>query len=325
MAKNNRNHFLVVFITASVGLLLTLSLMPTGSHPNLLGNLGSGLFYFLYSGFGLCAWVFPFVFFFVAYSAFKDKPIHKSGFKLVGLSLVVLSISVLFRVIIPNNEMREGVKWSGLLGSLIGDPMEAVLTPFGTAVICFLVIVLALWFLEAEDHVVKGIQGAGEGFARGGGWFKEHGFNTFAVLYEEAQKLIQTWISRQDEKRVVEEAHRKLEGDFKVGNTPVKTAKTPAAPLVPMVEPKPQKTAKTSGRTLFTGEAEPPQPEPVVSEPASDEDDVVAAAMAEATLKTEKSVIKEKGVYVMEDESAMKSPKRPSGLSAVGNCRTFTF
>jgi S-DNA-T family DNA segregation ATPase FtsK/SpoIIIE len=314
MAKNNRNHFLVVFITASVGLLLALSLMPTGSNPNLLGNVGSGLSYFLYSGLGLCAWVFPFVFFFVAYSAFKDKPIHKSGFKLVGLTLVILSVTVLFRVVVPNSEMREGVKWGGMLGALVGDPMEAILTPFGTAVICFLVIVLALWFLEAEDHVVKGIQGASEGFVRGGGWFKEHGFNTFAVLYEEAQKLIQTWTSRQDEKRVVEEAHRKLEGDFKVGNTTVKTTKTASTPLVPVVEPKPQKTAKTSGRTLFTGEAEPLQPEPVVSEPTTDEDDVVAAAMAEATLKTEKPIIKEKGVYIMGDESAIEeepeTPKR---------------
>jgi hypothetical protein len=203
MAKHNRNHFLIIFIFSAVGLLLTLSLIPTGANPNLLGNFGE-LFFFLYKGLGLCAWVFPFVFFYVAYARFKDKPISKSGFKLIGLILAVLAIMTLFRVFVPNVQMLEGVEWSGELGKLMGDYMEAILTRFGTAVICFLVIILALWFLEAEDHVVKGIQGAGEGFKRGGGWFKEHGFNTFAVLYEEGQNLIRNWTSRQDQKRVVE-------------------------------------------------------------------------------------------------------------------------
>ncbi len=42
MAKDERHHFLVVFLTGSLGILLGLSLIPTGAKPNLLGNIGSG-------------------------------------------------------------------------------------------------------------------------------------------------------------------------------------------------------------------------------------------------------------------------------------------
>lgn len=264
MAKSNRQHFLAIFIMGSVGFLLTLSLIPTGTNPNLLGNFGSGFSYFLYTGFGLCAWVFPLVLFYLAYARFKDKAVSKAGFKLVGLILTVLSTSVLFRVILPNIEMREGAEWGGELGKLFGDPMTAVLTRFGTVVICLLIIVLALWFLEAEDHVVKGLQGAGDGFKKGGGWFKEHGFNVFAVLYEGVQKSIEKWTSRQDQKRVVEDAHRKLQGETQAIKASPKVEKvSKPVPLVPTVETKPEKATKPATRKLFTGEAEPAVPEPV--------------------------------------------------------------
>jgi DNA segregation ATPase FtsK/SpoIIIE-like protein len=292
--KSNRQHFLVIFITGAVGFLLTLSLIPTGTSPNLLGNFGSGFSYFLYAGFGLCAWVFPFVFFYVGYARFKDKPISKAGFKLVGLILTVLSISVLFHALLPNIEMYEGAEWGGGLGKLVGDPLEAVLTRFGTVVICFLTIILALWFLEAEDHVVKGLQGAGEGFKRGGGWFTEHGFNVFAMLYEGVQKSIENWTSRQDQKRVVEDAHRKLQGDTQALKNPSKVEKaSKPVPLVPIVEPKAEKTSKPSSRKLFTGEAEPVEPEPVFVEPVEDEE-LVDSAAAEAFHGTEPMTAKQK-------------------------------
>jgi len=283
MAKSNRQHFLAGFTAFSAGFLLTLSLIPTGTSPNLLGNFGSGLSFFLYVGFGLCAWVFPFVLFYLAYVRFTDKRVLKVGFKLVGLILAVLSISVLFREILPNVEMREGAEWGGELGKLLGDPMAEVLTRFGTVVVCFLVIILALWFLEAEDHVVKGLQGAGERFKKGGGWFKEHGFNVFAVLYERVHEAIENWTSRQEQKKVVEDAHRKLQGaDQAVKVSPRIEKVSKAVPLVPVVEPKPEKTPKSSGRKLFTGEAEPLEPAPVVAGPVEDED-LVASAMAEAS------------------------------------------
>ncbi len=294
MAKNNnRQHFLILFILCVAGLLLTLSLVPTASNPNLLGNMGSGLSYFLYSGFGLCAWVFPAVFFVIAYARLQDRPIHKSGFKLVGLVLVVLSVSVLFRVLLPGvalfsaSQLREGVEWGGKLGSLVGDPMEAELTRFGTVVIAILVFVLALWFLEAEDHVVKGLQGAGDGFKKGHGWFKERGFNVFAMVFEEVGKFWEEWNARRDEKRVADEARQKIQND----NSPrpsVRALSTVPAPVVA----KPAKPIKS--KSLFTGEAEPtPEPKPMPSA-LVEEEDMVAIAMAEAANDSDPMTLKQK-------------------------------
>jgi DNA segregation ATPase FtsK/SpoIIIE-like protein len=311
--KSNRQHFLVIFITGAVGFLFTLSLIPTGTSPNLLGNFGSGLSYFLYAGFGLCAWVFPFIFFYIGYARFKDKPITKAGFKLVGLILTVLSTSVLFHAILPNVEMREGAEWGGGVGKLFGDPLEAVLTRFGTIVICLLAMILALWFLEAEDHVVKGLQGAGEGFKKGGGWFKEHGFNVFAVLYERVQGAIESWTSRQEQKRVVEDAQRKLQGDTQAVKTSPKVEKfSKPVPLVPIVEPRPEKAAKPAARKLFTGEAEPPAP--VAAGPVEDED-LVASAMAEAFHNTDPMTAKQKmqaaGIETGEDDGESVEESKP--------------
>jgi len=319
MAKNNRRHFLVVFITGSAGLLLTLSLTPTGINPNLLGNVGSEFSYFLYSGFGICAWVFPLVFFYVAYARFKDKPIARAGFKLVGLILGLLSVMVTLHTLFPNVEMQEGAEWGGKLGSLVGEPMEAVLTRFGTVVICLLIIVLALWFLEAEEHVVKGLQGAESGFKRGGSWFKDHGLNIFPVLYEGIQKLTEQWTSRRDEKRVVEEAHRKLQGETQTANPSPRAEKASRAiPLVPVVEPKPEKTPKSSGRKLFTGEAEPSTPEPLAASVEDSGDDMVAIAMTEASANSAdpmslKQKMEAAGIEVAgEDEESAVEPVKPA-------------
>ncbi len=314
MAKSNRQHFLAGFIAFSAGFLLTLSLIPTGTSPNLLGNFGSGLSFFLYVGFGLCAWVFPFVLFYLAYVRFTDKRVLKVGFKLVGLILAVLSTSVLFREILPNVEMREGAEWGGELGKLLGDPMAEVLTRFGTVVICLLVVILALWFLEAEDHVVKGLQGAGDGFKRGGGWFKEHGFNAFAVLYEGVQGAIENWTSRQEQKRVVEDAHRKLQGTDQAVKTSAKVEKiSKPVPLVPIIEPKPEKASKPATRKLFTGEAE-PEPAPVVAEPVEDED-LVESAMAEAFHNTDPMTAKQKmqaaGIETGEEDGESVEESKP--------------
>ncbi len=306
-----------MFILGSIGLLLSLSLIPTGENPNLLGNAGSGLSFFLYSGFGLCAWVLPAVFFYLAYARFKDDPVQKPGFKLVGLTLLVLSVSVLFRVFFPGvgmfsaSQLREGIEWGGKLGSLVGDPMEAALTRFGTVVIAILVGVLALWFLEAEDHVVKGLQGATVGFQKGGGWFKEHGFNVFAMVYEEVARFWKEWNSRSEEKRVVEEARQKIQGESKT-TTLDRQAKV-QTPVIPKAQP--AKPAKS--RALFTGEADepaPPAPAPTPVLEETNEEDMVAMAMSEAKSKssdpmTLKQKIEAAGIETAEEETP--EPEKP--------------
>lgn len=173
MAKDERHHFLVVFLTGSLGILLGLSLIPTGAKPNLLGNIGSGASFFLYDGFGLCAWVFPLVFFRFAVARFQNAPLSKPGLKIIGLFLGLVSLCAALHVLFPNiqmfspAQMREEIEWGGKLGQVVGDRMEAVLTRFGTVVICLMVLVLAAWFLEKEEHLVRAAKGTLEGFSRG--------------------------------------------------------------------------------------------------------------------------------------------------------------
>ncbi len=324
MAKNDRHHFLVVFLTGSAGLLLSLSLVPTGEKPNLLGNVGSGLSYFLYSGFGLCGWAFPLIFFRFAYARFKDEPLSKPGLKLVGFILALVSICSFLRILFPGvemfsvSQMREGVEWGGKLGSLVGDRLESVLTRFGTGVICLLVLVLSAWFLEKEEHLVKALQGVLEGFGKGGAWFQENGFNAFALLYEKAVKGFADWKARQGEKKAAQEARRKLEAEDNVlaaspkGPKPTVVVKPSSAVMAAMKSEKTSKTAALS-KPLFTGDAEPePTPEPF-SAPLEEEDDMVAIAMAEAKVSDPMSLKQKMEAASIDtgDDEAEKEPEKP--------------
>ncbi len=191
--------------------------------------------------------------------------------------------------------MREEIEWGGKLGQVVGDRMEAVLTRFGTVVICLMVLVLAAWFLEKEEHLVRAAKGTLEGFSRGGKWFQEHGFEAFALLHEKALAAFSDWKNRRQEKKVADEARRKLKTGTETVKFPTREEPAPRkpkpAPIVATVELSsksalPQKTsAKSKG--FFTGEVEPEELSPNTFHPAADttpetEDDVVSAAMAEA-------------------------------------------
>jgi DNA segregation ATPase FtsK/SpoIIIE-like protein len=279
MSKNDRHHFLVVFILFCLGILILLSLVPTASKPNLLGTPGSLLSYFLYAGFGLCAWVFPAVLFWVSYIRFKDETFPKPGLKLLGLLLTILSVCVLTQVFFPGvqmfspSQMREGVEWSGQLGLLVGTRMESVLTRFGTVVICLMFLVLAAWLLEKEGHLIQAAKRTWEGFQKGGRYLEENGFGVVSVLKERLGKAIQDFQHRQQAKKVAEEAHAKLE---KRQRPTVSTGK-PETPVssIPRIPP----PSKPTGRALFTGEAD--EEKPAVVKPL-DEEDLVSAALAEA-------------------------------------------
>ena len=338
MAKDNRHHFLVVFLTGSLGLLLALSLIATGAKPNLLGNVGSGVSYFLYDGFGLCAWLFPFGFFAFAFARYQDETLSKPGLKLVGILLGLTALCACIHVLFPNvqmfspSQMREGVEWGGWLGGRVGDRMEAVLTRFGTVVVCLLVLVLAVWFLGKEEHLIKAAKGLLEGFARGGKWFQEHGFEAFVLAHENALKVIANWKNRRQEKKVADEARQKLEARSEM-------AKGPAPRQVVTPAPRPAPVVATVGaaspgskslkppvksKAFFTGEAEEdlpsgfPEPAPVASKRGgavvADEEDVVAAAMAEAKSGKEPLNLKQKmeaASIEMADEDPEEEPEKP--------------
>lgn len=321
MSKNDRHHFLVVFILFCLGILILLSLVPTASKPNLLGTPGSLLSYFLYAGFGLCSWVFPAVLFWVAYSRFKDEPLQKPGLKLMGLLLTILSVCVLTQVFFPGvqmfspSQMREGVEWSGQLGLQLGTRMESVLTRFGTVVICLMILVLSAWLLEKEGHLLQAAKRAWEGFQKGGRYLEENGFGVVSALRERLGKAFQDFQQRQQAKRVADEAHEKLEKRQRPSASPP-TTEVPPTPA-PRVAP----PVKTPGKVLFTGESE--EEKPPLVEPL--EEDVVSAAMAEAKGSKNSMTTKQKmeaaSIEMAEEEGkALRRKKPPNASSDNGNC-----
>ncbi len=312
MAKNERHHFLVVFLVACFGILLLLALVPTADKPNLLGMPGSYVAYFLYAGFGLCAWVFPLVLFRFAYSRYEDAPFTKPGLKLLGLFLGILSTCVLMRVFFHGvqmfspSQMREGVEWSGLLGIQVGDRMESVLTRFGTVVICLMTLVLSAWFLEKEEHLVTAAKRVGEGFQRGGKFLEEHGFEAVTILKERLQKAYQDYRTRQETKSVAEAAREKLQKNHT-------HASAPERPATAVVKPQPSKPAPI----LFTGVAEEIEEKPALTSDLPEEEDMVSAALAEAKGATGNSMTTKQKMEAAsiemadeEEEPEEETPKR---------------
>ncbi|HUO58886.1 MAG TPA: DNA translocase FtsK 4TM domain-containing protein [bacterium] len=327
MASDKRHHFLIVFLAGSAALLMALSLIPTGEKPNLLGNVGSHTAFFLYSGFGLWAWIFPLVFLRFAIARFTDDPLNQPGLKIVGLVLGLVSLCVITRVLAPGvqmfsaAQMREGVEWGGKLGALVGDPMESVLTRFGTGVVCLLVLVLSAWFLEKEEHLVTAVRRAWEGLSRGAQWFGEHGFEAFALLGEKARKSIADWKARRGEKRAADQARQKLASQEKIfkGNVEDEAPLPPKPPVKVAPAPtslRPEKPAKS--KALFTGDAEESLDKlgadpvkPVVEE----EEDVVTAAMAEAKggdPMTLKQKMEAASIEMAEEEEEAAEPAKPA-------------
>ena len=328
MSKDKRHHFLIVFLTGSAGVLLGLSLIPTGEKPNLLGKIGSDLAFFLYSGFGLCGWIFPLILLRFAVARFKDDPLVKPGLKILGLLLGLVSLCSIIRVLFPSvqmfspSQMREGVEWGGQLGMLVGDHMESVLTRFGTVVICLMTLVLSAWFLEKEDHLVNLARGGWEGSSKGLGWFGEHGFEAFVLLHEKLLKVFEDWKSGRQAKKVADQARQKLASQDKFLKDPggEETAPRTAKPVTKASSIAPVKTLKPSkSKPLFTGEAETFDEPAAAGESEGDEEDMVAAAMAEAKAGSDANpmTLKQKMEAASiemadEDEASADEPAKPA-------------
>ena len=231
MSPLERRHFLAVFLLGSGGLLLLLALIPTGSHPNLLGQPGRDVEYGLYQVFGIWAWVFPVVFFYFAVSRYQDKPLSRMRPKFLGLALGLIALCISTHALLPSpspffaSQMLEGVEWGGKFGALVGDRMESVFTRFGTLVLCLLVLVFSAWLLEKEAHLLRVARSGLEGFGRGFQWFKSHGFEAFAVLSEKGSKTLHDWKTRKEEGRIAEDARRKWRGEN--GSSPATSSDPP--------------------------------------------------------------------------------------------------
>ncbi len=325
MAEKKRHHFLVVFLTGSLSLLIGLSLIPTGANRDILGEAGSDLAYLLYFGFGFWACLVPFFLARFAYSRYRNQPLVEPGLKLLGLILSLVSLDAMTRVIWPNSQMfsasqmREGVEWSGWLGIKVGDQMEAIFSRPGTVIISLITLVLAAWLLEKEEHLVKAAKSFIEGFQKGTGWFQENGFEAFVLIHEKVLKTFSDWKDRQREKKIGDEARKKLDrGDKGVSEEPRGKRVSPDPSTAPEVAsiPTAAKTLKPSrsavkSRALFTGEAEESRL------PYTPEEDVVAAAMAEAKggdPMTLKQKMEAASIEMVEEEEEAEEEKKPARI-----------
>jgi DNA segregation ATPase FtsK/SpoIIIE-like protein len=341
MSKNQRHHFLVVFLTACAGLLIALSLIPTGLKPNLLGNFGSNFIaYPLYKGFGCWAWIFPVVFIRFAIGRYRDEELIEPGLKLLGLILALVSLCAMTRVLFPGyqmfsaSQMREEMEWGGWVGVQVGDRMEAVLTRFGTTVIGLMVLVFSAWLMEKEEHLVKALKGILEGFQKAGEWFKENGFQVFALLYEKAGKSFGDWKVRRHEKKIAAEARQKLESEQKAFQTtredrpqrpesakPINNSK----PSVSTFKPEKVSKASSKAKPFFTGEAEPfdsadvplgtDSLESSEVQPVEGEEDLVSAALAEAKgpeVMTRKQKMEAASIEMAEEDGEEEEPAKPA-------------
>ena len=293
MSKNNRHHFLVIFITGSLGLLIVLSLIPTGARTNLLGNLGSPIASSLYAIFGIWAWVFPLILFRLTAARFRNENSSNLGLRILGVCLGLVSLCAITRVLFhgmqmfPQSQMQEGFEWAGKLGIWVGDYLESALTRFGTVVVGIMALVLSLWFLGKENHLVDYSKRTVDGTAKGLQWFKDNGFEAFVEIQEKAARAFSQWKAKRQEKKIADEARRKLEASQK----PIadRTAQPASAPIpsAAAVFPKQAKPAKpvSRSRAPFTGEAS--TEEPMASrgennQPSGEGEDMVAMALAEA-------------------------------------------
>jgi DNA segregation ATPase FtsK/SpoIIIE-like protein len=278
MARDGRHHFLAVFLTGSAGLLLSLCLIPTGQSPNLLGQPGSDISTIFYGGFGLLGWAFPAVFFLAAFALYKGEPLGKPGLKALGLGLGLASACSILHVLTPNvqmfspSQMRDGVEWGGWLGARLGGKLQSILTSFGTVMVGLLVLVLAAWFLEAEDLVLKAAQTALKAMALGAEWAKTHGFQAVFNLYEKFSKMIESWNARRSEKKVAQAAREKLKTERQAYASVFSGAAAEEKPIAAgsVVFPEPKNEVPRKAKPLKA------------RLPGAESEDMVSAALAEA-------------------------------------------
>jgi len=328
MAQDKHRHFLIVFLSGSLALLIVLSLVPTAEKPNLLGHPGTSVAFYLYKSFGLWAWVFPFLFLRLAVKRFRDEAFHKPGLKVLGVLLGISSLCVALYVLFPEMEMfsaaqmREGVKWSGELGRALGSFLESVLTRFGAGVVCFLLLVFSAWLLEKEEHLMRAAKGSWEGSSRTLLWLKDHGFEAYVELHEKALQAFNEWRARQGEKKVAQEARRKIEKEVdraKPTGRPDPASLRPSPATV--ISPAPAKPSSA----FFTGDEEEvasvPAPAPRASRPKAApkpavEEDVVSAALAEAKAADPMTLRQkmEAASIEMADEEEKEEPQKPTRL-----------
>jgi DNA segregation ATPase FtsK/SpoIIIE, S-DNA-T family len=158
--ENKRFNELIGFVGLSLAVLLALSLLsysphdasfnvsaaPPGSVParNWIGPVGAHMADLLFQFCGFSAFLFPVGMFVVAMRWFRSQLIEAPVAKLVGFSMLLISLSAEM-ALAHMPEVRGALPAGGMLGTLLAGGLRAALNPLGGNLVSIAMILTALF------------------------------------------------------------------------------------------------------------------------------------------------------------------------------------
>ncbi|MFH1825564.1 MAG: DNA translocase FtsK [Candidatus Firestonebacteria bacterium] len=132
----------ILWFVLSIFLMISLLSFSGGNYLGLIGKYVQSVFLYL---FGLSSYLFPFIFGVIGYFTFVDKKFEKPHFKIIGSSLFIIALCLLFYLLgLSNSE-------SNMLGFLIGLGVIKTTSRLGGYIFCVITFVLSIYFLEFEE------------------------------------------------------------------------------------------------------------------------------------------------------------------------------
>jgi S-DNA-T family DNA segregation ATPase FtsK/SpoIIIE len=173
--ENKRFNELIGFVGLSLAILIALSLLsysphdvsfnvsapPPGSGParNWIGPVGAHMSDLFFQFCGFSAFLFPIGMFIVAMRWFRSQIFEAPVAKLVGATMLLLSLSAELTMIhMP--DVRGVLPPGGLLGSVLAQGLQAALNPIGAHLVSIVLILTSLFLttsfsLRAAAHWMK--------------------------------------------------------------------------------------------------------------------------------------------------------------------------
>ena len=173
--ENKRFNELIGFVGLSLAILIALSLLsysphdvsfnvsapPPGSGParNWIGPVGAHMSDLFFQFCGFSAFLFPIGMFIVAMRWFRSQVFEAPVAKLVGATMLLLSLSAEL-TLIHMPDVRGVLPPGGLLGSVLAQGLQAALNPIGAHLVSIVLILTSLFLttsfsLRAAAHWMK--------------------------------------------------------------------------------------------------------------------------------------------------------------------------
>ncbi len=173
--ENKRFNELIGFVGLSLAILIALSLLsysphdvsfnvsapPPGSGParNWIGPVGAHMSDLIFQFCGFSAFLFPIGMFIVAMRWFRSQIFEAPVAKLVGATMLLLSLSAEL-TLIHMPDVRGVLPPGGLLGSVLAQGLQAALNPIGAHLVSIVLILTSLFLttsfsLRAAAHWMK--------------------------------------------------------------------------------------------------------------------------------------------------------------------------